>query len=67
MLTDDCETVVDVDNTYTYKRRKSSMRTNEKNRTQVLADDFEDISIVKNLLELQSRLRKTYSIETQSD
>ncbi len=67
MLTDDCETVVDVDNTYTYKRRKSSMRTNEKNRALLSEDDFEDISIVKNLLELQSRLTKTYSIEPQSD
>ncbi len=67
MLTDDCETVVHVDNTYTYKRRKSSMRSNEKNRAQVVGDDFEDISIVKNLLELQSRLTKTDSIENQSD
>ncbi len=67
MLTDDCETVVDVDNTYTYKRRKSPMRTNEKNRALLSEDDFEDISIVKNLLELQSRLTKTYSIEPQSD
>src|SRR2546426_856097 len=45
MLTDDCETVVDIDNTYTYKRRKSSMRTNEKDRTQASADDFEDMSL----------------------
>jgi len=43
------------------------MRTNEKNRALLSEDDFEDISIVKNLLELQSRLTKTYSIEPQSD
>jgi hypothetical protein len=67
-LTDNSQTVLDIDNTYSDRRRKSSMRSNGKTLAPVLADDFEDISIVKNLLELQSRLKtKTDSIENQSD
>jgi hypothetical protein len=48
------------------KNGKNLMPTDEK--TQDSADDLEDISIVKNLLELQSRLKsKTDSIETPSE
>jgi len=67
-LTDDRETVLIVNNAYTVTRKKTVMRSNEKNQVPKSADDFEDISVVKNLLELQSRLRtRTDSIETQSD
>ncbi len=67
-MTDDRETVLIVNNAYTVTRKKTVMRSNEKNQVPKSADDFEDISVVKNLLELQSRLRtRTDSIETQSD
>jgi hypothetical protein len=43
------------------------MPSNEKDKPKLSEDDFEDISVVKNLLEVQSRLRKsTDSIESLS-
>ncbi|MBO0888579.1 hypothetical protein J2P12_05705 [Candidatus Bathyarchaeota archaeon] len=57
-----------VNNPYTLKNGNGHMRTGEKDQTHDHADDLEDISIVKNLLELQSRLKsRTDSIETLSE
>jgi hypothetical protein len=43
------------------------MPSNEKDEAKLSENDFEEISVVKNLLEVQSRLRtSTDSIESQS-
>jgi len=56
-----------VNNAYTCGRRKSSMPSNKNDEAARSEDDFEDISVVTNLLEVQSRLKtRTDSIESQS-
>lgn len=43
------------------------MPSNEKGKAKLSEDDFEDIGVVKNLLEVQSRLRTTTdSVENPS-
>jgi len=57
-----------IDNTYTVNEKRASMRPEENDQSSTDKEDLGDILILKNLLELQSRLRsKTDSMENESD
>lgn len=57
-----------VDNTYTGFEIRTFMRPEENDQSSTENEDLGDIRILKNLLELQSRLRaKTDSMENESD
>jgi len=57
-----------IDNTYTVNEKRASMRPDENDQSSTDKEDLGDILILKNLLELQSRLRsKTDSMENESD
>jgi len=57
-----------IDNTYTGNEKRASMRPDENDQSSTDKEDLGDILILKNLLELQSRLRsKTDSMENESD
>jgi len=57
-----------IDNTYTGCEIRVLMRPDENDRGSNDNEDLGDIRILKNLLELQSRLRaKTDSMENESD
>jgi len=57
-----------IDNTYTVNEKRASMRPDENDQSSTDKEDLGDILILRNLLELQSRLRsKTDSMENESD
>jgi len=57
-----------IDNTYTINEKTAPMRPDENDQSSTDKEDLGDILILKNLLELQSRLRsKTDSMENESD
>jgi len=57
-----------IDNTYTGSEKRAPMRPDENDQSSTDREDLGDIRILRNLLELQSRLRsKTDSMENESD
>ena len=57
-----------IDNTYSACEKRAFMRSDENEQSSMDKEDLGDIRILKNLLELQSRLRtKTDSMENESD